>query len=294
MNTAKGTDYFFRASQRLNELGWQLACGAVILQCVLVALLVYRWQVSTEVKPVELAHATTAALPHSLHAPQLPIPPLATGLNGKAALAKPLDASDRLLFSISQAATAVGVQVSRVKNLPSTDNQPPALVLTMVASYPQQKQFMQRVMQTEPRLVLQKMAAQRLPAPATAVSFETTWVVLPQTPQANAARSNLLVASRDIFTLPQPPRVASFPPVLAPVVPPPEIPPEPNVRFLGRFVSPQGTAKVYVSQAGEEMEAKLGEVLPNGYVVDAFTQDELRLVYPRLGTHVVVPLGAEP
>lgn len=110
-----------------------------------------------------------------------------------------------------------------------------------------------------------------------------------------AQRATVLApALRDIFARQQPVPTLTQPAVTLPPAALPEQAPSPNLRFLGRFVSPAGVASVYLTQADEELEAKLGETLPNGYVVESFTQEELHLVYPLTGTRVVLSLGAEP
>lgn len=107
-------------------------------------------------------------------------------------------------------------------------------------------------------------------------------------------RPLLPIAQRDIFSQHQPISREVSPSVLPSMAPPPELAPPPNVQFLGLFVDPHGVASVYVVQADQELEAKLGDTLPSGYVVESFNREELHLVYPRLGTRVVLPLGTEP
>ena len=100
-------------------------------------------------------------------------------------------------------------------------------------------------------------------------------------------------AVRDIFNLTPPAKRQST--VAAPIAPPPqEVAPPVNIRFLGSFSAPDGKTSVYVQQGDAELEVKVGEYLLNGYLVEAATSSELQLMYPRLGTKVVVPLSVEP
>lgn len=126
----------------------------------------------------------------------------------------------------------------------------------------------------------------KLPLQKSLISVQTLEVV-------PVARPHFSPALRDIFALPRP-TVISPPPVPALAAPPPPEPaPEPNVRFLGRFMDPQGIDSVYLLQGDQELEAKPGDALPNGYVVESLSQEALFLVYPRLGVRVTVPLGNE-
>lgn len=110
-------------------------------------------------------------------------------------------------------------------------------------------------------------------------------------PRSAILRPIFAPAQRDIFgAVEAPKKVTPKVETVAPYVPPIEPAPLPNVRFLGSFVDPQGVLLLYLAQGTTEIEAKIGETLPNGYQVASATKDEVRLVYPRLGTQVIVPV----
>jgi hypothetical protein len=84
------------------------------------------------------------------------------------------------------------------------------------------------------------------------------------------------------------------------VSPPPErlqVPqistPSPDVRYLGSFAAPSGALTLYLAQHDDELEAKVGESLPNGYIIESATAQAISLVYPPTGTKVIVPVAPE-
>lgn len=83
------------------------------------------------------------------------------------------------LASFSKLAITSNATVVRVTMLPSKNTQLPVVVLRMVASYAQQKQFLRDVLNTHAQLVLQKVTALRMPMPSSSIGFEISFVVLP-------------------------------------------------------------------------------------------------------------------
>lgn len=84
-----------------------------------------------------------------------------------------------MFSAVSRLASGAGLKLTKVKMTQSTESQSVTLVFNMVTTYMQYKQFLSRLLEAEPRLVLQKSMAQRLLVPATAVSFEVTMVLMP-------------------------------------------------------------------------------------------------------------------
>ena len=103
-------------------------------------------------------------------------------------------------------------------------------------------------------------------------------------------------------------RVATFDPFIG-VVPPPPPPPPPVVqqavvaappappaqdyRFLGRVTGPDGSDQVLLIRADVPTPVAVGTTLDNGYVVESISDDTIMLTYPKLGTKVAIPVGAD-
>lgn len=114
-----------------------------------------------------------------------------------------------------------------------------------------------------------------------------------QTNESPSLRPVLPPALRDIFAPEVPPPAPTLSSPEMGTQPAEDPAPAPNVRFLGSFVTPSGQQILYLSQGEQETEAKIGEVLLNGYVVESATAEAVHLVYPRLGTKVIVPATSE-
>lgn len=80
--------------------------------------------------------------------------------------------------------------------------------------------------------------------------------------------------------------------------PPPQLPPSPPgnaYRYIGRFVSPEGTTIVLIGDQDSIIQASVGMQLANGYVVEDITTDTIKLVYPPLDSRslIVIPTPTE-
>lgn len=76
-------------------------------------------------------------------------------------------------------------------------------------------------------------------------------------------------------------------PILAPVLP---SPPSLNYRFLGLLMDPQGLRKVFLARADKEFLVEKGSLLEEGYLVEAITAEEVKLVYEPLQHRVSIPI----
>jgi hypothetical protein len=88
---------------------------------------------------------------------------------------------------------------------------------------------------------------------------------------------------RDSFALiaPPPPPVKA-PTIVAPVVSAPPVAPALNMSFAGRMTDPGGATKVFVLLDKAAIAIEPGQMLPNGYLVDAVTDQSIELSYPPL------------
>lgn len=109
-------------------------------------------------------------------------------------------------------------------------------------------------------------------------------------------RPPLEAALRDPFApeIPKAPPAPKLPPP-APVVvqaPPAPQPPPLNLSFAGRLRTPQGQDVVYVLLGDTSLELHPGQVLSNGYRVDAITERAIELSYPPLNYSTRLDLPA--
>jgi hypothetical protein len=98
-------------------------------------------------------------------------------------------------------------------------------------------------------------------------------------------------AERDPFELPAPPPVAA--PVAPPAPPPPAPPSAPalNYRYLGQLLDLQGQRRVYLARSdGKEVMVERGTRLDEGYLVEAITPAEIKLVYEALQQRLSIPI----
>lgn len=74
--------------------------------------------------------------------------------------------------------------------------------------------------------------------------------------------------------------------------PPPAAPTAPPLayRYLGQMVDPSGTRYVYLGKADRELPVAVGTRLEEGYVVESIGPEGIRLHYPPLDAHAVIPL----
>jgi hypothetical protein len=141
---------------------------------------------------------------------------------------------------------------------------------------------------------------QRTGPAATAVGPAVADASLPKpAPPGPLQRPMLEPAVRDPFAPPAPPPVVV--PVAKVVVPPPSIavpvvpsaPPH-NLSFAGRMTAPDGRTLLYVSAGEGSMAIAVGQMLPNGYRVEAITEHAIELIYPPLNTTARLDLPAPP
>lgn len=81
---------------------------------------------------------------------------------------------------LSEGASAVGVPITKIKIHLDHANASTVVVFGTTTQYIQYKKFLRILLRGHSRLVLVKLVAQRLPAPTSAVSFESTVAVLPR------------------------------------------------------------------------------------------------------------------
>jgi hypothetical protein len=122
---------------------------------------------------------------------------------------------------------------------------------------------------------------------------------------ANLDRPMLNVALRDPFARepvePRPtPKIAPPPPSPSvaqptlPATPVQPIPPPHNLQFAGRFTAPDGRKLVYLTLGGTGLVVADGQILPNGYRVDAITPRAIELSFPALNTTARLELPEPP
>jgi hypothetical protein len=127
-------------------------------------------------------------------------------------------------------------------------------------------------------------------APGASVAPRTT---LPQT----LSRPLLEAASRDAFAAWPAPVAAQvmLPPVApAPPPPPPPAPPPLNLRYAGRMTGPDGATQVFVLSGETSLTATIGQMLPNGYRVEAITARAIELSHPSLNSTARLDLPEPP
>jgi hypothetical protein len=82
-------------------------------------------------------------------------------------------------------------------------------------------------------------------------------------------------------------------PVAAPLPAAPNGPPV-NMVFAGRMTAPDGTLNVYVVFGENTLAITAGQILPNGYRVDAISARAVELRYPQLNTTTRLDLPELP
>ncbi len=134
------------------------------------------------------------------------------------------------------------------------------------------------------------------PAPAQASTSPLPAVPAPPALPAELPATTLDTARFDPFAGAQPPPPPPPKPVqvvAAPVAPPPPpAPPALNYRYLGRMTDPSGTQRVYLTGNDTAIVVQVGTRLDEGYVVKAFEATGVRLHYPPLDVHAVIPMPA--
>jgi hypothetical protein len=133
--------------------------------------------------------------------------------------------------------------------------------------------------------------------PADTVSHQAV-VELP----AELNRPALVASTRDPFVLTASPApmvikpVLSAPPAALPaaVQPSPPSPPPINLSFAGRMTAPDGSQILYISYGDAPLALAVGQILPNGYRVDAITAQAVELSYPPSNTTARLDLPAPP
>ena len=116
-------------------------------------------------------------------------------------------------------------------------------------------------------------------------------------PSESEERPVLMPAQRDPFALLAAPVSAPIvkPPAALPIAEPvaPSAPPH-NLSFAGRVTNPDGHELVYVSSGDTSLAIFPGQVLSNGYRVEAITKQAIELSYPALNTSSRIELPALP
>lgn len=140
-------------------------------------------------------------------------------------------------------------------------------------------------MQAEPRAQSDHGAAL---APSTSSSFADRIPLQP-------ALRDPFAAGHAIAVQPSPPAPKPIPLVAAPApVPLPPAAPALNLRFVGRIATPDGRDIVYLSLSETSTAIAVGQVLGNGYRVEAITDDAVQLTYAPLNVSVRFPLPPPP
>ena len=87
--------------------------------------------------------------------------------------------------------------------------------------------------------------------------------------------------------------VAALAPVPPPPVPQPQAPPL-NYRYLGQMSDPSGAMRVYLAKADTAVAVTIGTQLEEGYIVQTIDSSGIRLHYPPLDAHAVIPVPPAP
>lgn len=92
---------------------------------------------------------------------------------------------------------------------------------------------------------------------------------------------------------PPPPKPA---PVAAPMPPslPQPVAPALSYRYLGQMLDPRGEQRIYLSKSDEAVVISIGTRLDEGYVVEAIGPEGIRLHYPPLDAHAIIPVPPAP
>ena len=88
---------------------------------------------------------------------------------------------------------------------------------------------------------------------------------------------------------PTPIAPAASKPFVGPVYVPPPPAPSLNYRYLGQILDPDGRRLVYLARPDKDVLVGAGTRLDEGYVVEAIDDQGVRLRYPPLDAHAVVP-----
>ena len=85
---------------------------------------------------------------------------------------------------------------------------------------------------------------------------------------------------------------AAPPQAVIPPSPPQPTPTAPvlSYRVIGHMLNPDGKRFVYIAQGDTTLAVKEGTELKEGYVVEAITDNAIKLFYPPLDQHVSLPL----
>lgn len=92
---------------------------------------------------------------------------------------------------------------------------------------------------------------------------------------------------------PPPPTPKPVAAVVVPVVPqalPQAVAPPLSYRYLGQMTDPSGLRQVYLAKTDTAILVAVGTRLEEGYVVESIGQDGVRLHYPPLDAHAVIPV----
>jgi hypothetical protein len=100
-------------------------------------------------------------------------------------------------------------------------------------------------------------------------------------------------ASRDPFSTPAPvpaPAAVVVPPVVVASYEPPPAPVSMPFRYLGRFVSPDGQANVFLGHADAIVPIGKGMSLDGGFVVDDITEQSIQLAHAASQQKFTIPV----
>lgn len=136
-------------------------------------------------------------------------------------------------------------------------------------------------------------APRETPAEPLLIATRPTLATLPPLP-ARLPRAELERAEQDPFQGLTALAPAAPPPLRAAVAPEAPRPSAPALeyRFLGQFLDPAGRRTVYLARPGKEIAVQQGAVLDEGYVVEAITDDAVRLHFEALQVRVSIPIQA--
>ena len=96
---------------------------------------------------------------------------------------------------------------------------------------------------------------------------------------------------------PPPPAPVQPTPVISPVMAAPVEAPQPppmTHRFFGSMRNPDGQVLTYVTDGASTVQAVPGVTLSSGYVIDAITEREIRLLYPPLSSESRISIPPAP
>jgi len=92
-------------------------------------------------------------------------------------------------------------------------------------------------------------------------------------------RLPLEAASRDPFVAWAVPVPVIAPPKIVEAAPPPPVPPPLDLQFAGRVSAPDGSQLLFVALGDAVISLSVGQILPNGYRVDAIHAGSVQLSY---------------